>query len=135
MRLPDWRGLPLLHLAPGRAIPVDTLMIAGMIALNQIFNVGATTGFKFSADSPTTRDFLIWQFVGNLFGLGTVLSFTWLIRATSLPFANSIGIGLAFVSVQIFCAYLFFRTPFTPAQWFGTALVFGGILLIAWGGR
>jgi drug/metabolite transporter (DMT)-like permease len=35
----------------------------------------------------------------------------------------------------VFSAYLFFRTPFTPVQWFGTALVFGGILFIAWGAR
>jgi drug/metabolite transporter (DMT)-like permease len=135
MRLPDWRSIPVFHLAPSRALPLDALTIVAAIALNQLFNVGATAGFKFSADAATTRDFLIWQFVGNMFGLGTVLSFTWLIRATSLPLANAIGIGLAFVSVQVFSAYLFFRTPFTPVQWFGTALVFGGILFIAWGAR
>ncbi len=104
-----------------------------MILLNQALNVGATTGFALSGYSQNLQRFVFWQIVGSIFGLGTQLSFAGLVRFSSLELANAIDIGLAFVSAQIFSAYLFFHIPFTAFQWLGTVLVFIGILLIALG--
>ena len=104
-----------------------------IIFLNQALNVGATTGFALSGKSQTASRFVFWQIVGSVFGLGTQISFAGLVRFSSLEFANAIGIGLAFVSAQVFSAYLYFHVPFTGGQWFGTALVFIGILCIAVG--
>jgi drug/metabolite transporter (DMT)-like permease len=104
-----------------------------MILLNQAMNVGATTGFALSGNSQTAQRFVFWQIFGSVFGLGTQLSFAGLVRFSSLEFANAIGIGLAFVSAQVFSAYVYFRVPFTGWQWFGTALVFAGIACIALG--
>jgi drug/metabolite transporter (DMT)-like permease len=56
-----------------------------------------------------------------------------MVRYASLPFANATGIGLAFVSAQVFSAGLLLREPFTLLQWFGTGLVFAGVLPIAAG--
>ena len=108
-------------------------MMGLMILLNQALNVGATTSFALSGNSNTPQRFVFWQLIGSVFGLGTQLSFAGLVRFSSLEFANAIGIGLAFVSAQVFSAYVFFHIPFTGWQWLGTSLVFIGILLIALG--
>ncbi len=108
-------------------------MMGLLILLNQVLNVGATTGFALSGNSQTPQRFIFWQLVGSVFGFGTQLSFAGLVRFSSLEFANAIGIGLAFVSAQIFSAYVFFHIPFTGWQWLGTSLVFIGIMLIAIG--
>ena len=113
---------------------MDNLPTMGlMILLNQALNVGATTGFALSGNSNTTQRFVFWQLIGSVFGFGTQISFAGLVHFSSLEFANSIGIGLAFVSAQIFSAYVFFHIPFTPWQWLGTALVLIGIIFIAVG--
>lgn len=104
-----------------------------MIFLNQALNVGATTGFALSGNSNTAQHLVFWQLIGSVFGFGTQISFAGLVRFSSLKFANAIGIGLAFASVQIFSTYVFFHIPFTGWQWLGTALVFIGIMLIALG--
>lgn len=108
-------------------------MMGLMILLNQVLNVGATTGFALSGNSNTVQRFVFWQIIGSAFGFGTQISFAGLVRFSSLEFANAIGIGLAFVSAQIFSAYIFFHIPFTGWQWSGTVLVFVGILFIALG--
>ena len=91
-------------------------MMATMVLLNQLLNVGATTGFALSGNSTSPRQFVVWQAVGSLFGFGTQLSFAGLVRFSSLEFANAIGIGLAFVSAQVFSAYAFFHIPFTSSS-------------------
>jgi drug/metabolite transporter (DMT)-like permease len=106
-------------------------MMGLLVFLNQALNVGATTGFALSGN--TVQRFVFWQIIGSVFGLGTQISFAGLVRFSSLEFANAIGIGLAFVSAQIFSAYIFFHIPFNGWQWLGTALVFIGILCIALG--
>ncbi len=113
---------------------MDNLGAMGlMVLLNQVLNVGATTGFALSGNSQTAQRFVFWQIVGSVFGLGTQLSFAGLVRFSSVEFANAVGIGFAFVSVQVFTAYVFLHVPFTGWQWFGTALVFIGILCLALG--
>ena len=111
----------------------DLPMMALVILLNQALNVGATTGFALSGTSATLPRFVFWQIIGSAFGLGAQLSFAGLVRFSSIEIANAVGIGLAFVSVQVFSAYVFFHVPFTTYQWLGTALVFIGIMFIALG--
>jgi len=110
-----------------------TAVIVGLVLANQVFNVGATTGFAMSGRAESGGLFLLWQVVGSAFGLGAQVTFAGLVRFLSLRVANAIGIGLAFVSAQIFGAFVFLREPFTPAQWVGTTLVFAGIVCISLG--
>lgn len=49
--------------------------------------------------------------------------------------ANVIGIGVAFVSAQLFAGYLIFNESFEVPQWLGTAFVFVGVVLVAVGHR
>lgn len=111
----------------------QALLVPALVLLNQGFNVGATIGFARSGLAASLAGFVGWQIVGSIFGLGAQITFAGLVRFLSLKFANAIGIGLAFVSVQVFSAYVSFHEPFSPAQWLGTALVFLGILFIALG--
>ena len=116
------------------AIPLtQSLLILGLVLFNQAFNVAATIGFALSGLAGNLGGFIFWQLVGSGFGLGTQITFAGMVRFFSLRFANAIGIGLAFVSAQLFGAYVYFHEPFSAAQWAGTALVFMGILLIALG--
>jgi drug/metabolite transporter (DMT)-like permease len=111
----------------------QALLISALVVLNQGLNVGATIGFARSGLADSVAGFVGWQIVGSIFGLGTQITFAGMVRFLSLKFANAIGIGLAFVSVQIFSAYVSFHEPFNAAQWLGTAFVFVGILFIALG--
>lgn len=105
----------------------------GLAILNQIMNAGATTGFAISGRSGDFKGFLLWQIVGSVFGLGTQLTFAGLVRFSSVQLASAIGIGLAFVSAEVFSAYVIFREAFSRMQWVGVAFVFIGLILIAWG--
>jgi multidrug transporter EmrE-like cation transporter len=109
---------------------------AGVVALlggNLLFNILANASFKVSADSRTWREFLLWQVVGNLAGLVTVLTLTGLLRHMPLHVAFPLTTGLTVIGVQVGAAWLLFRESVTPVQWMGTLLVVAGILLI--GGR
>lgn len=101
--------------------------------MNQLMNIGATTAFAMSGRSESIKAFLIWQLVGSLFGLGTQLTFAGLVRFTSVQLAASIGIGLAYVSSELFSAYAIFQETFTRTQWLGVAMVTVGLLLVTWG--
>ncbi len=109
------------------------MITIGIAILNQIVNIGATTSFAISGRCEVFKDFLIWQIIGSAFGLGTQLTFAALVRFASVQLASAIGIGLAFVSAEVFSAYLIFREGFSGAQWLGVAFVFLGLMLIAWG--
>jgi drug/metabolite transporter (DMT)-like permease len=106
-------------------------LVLGILIANQFFNVGSTACFAASAHADRIKVFVFWQIVGGLFGLGVQLSYAGLVRYWSLPAANVLGIGLAFVSVQAFTAYLIFHESFNRSQWVGTAFVFAGIVLVA----
>jgi drug/metabolite transporter (DMT)-like permease len=120
-------GRPVLAAFAG----TQALVVFGIAILNQAFNVGATSCFAASAHAHRLRTFVIWQIVGGVFGLGVQLSYAGLVRFWSITGANMIGIGLAFVSAQVFAAYMIFHETFHWQQWLGTALVFGGILLVS----
>jgi drug/metabolite transporter (DMT)-like permease len=111
----------------------QTAFLFAIVALNQVFNVGATAGFALSGRSIDGRSFLLWQIIGSLFGLGAQLTFAGMVRYSSVSVANAIGIGLAFVSAQVFVAFYFFKESFTPVQSLGTLFVFLGILFVALG--
>jgi hypothetical protein len=112
---------------------VQALLISTLVLFNQGFNIAATIGFARSGLADSLATFVGWQIVGSIFGLGTQITLAGLVRFLSVRFANAIGIGLAFVSVQIFAAYVSFHEPFSAAQWLGTPLMFLGILFIALG--
>jgi len=105
----------------------------GLVGLNLLVNIGATTSFAISGRSETLRNFLIWQLVGSAFGLGTQLTFAGLVRVSSVQLAGAIGIGLAFVSAEVVTAHHIFHEPFTRVQWVGVGVVFLGLMLLIWG--
>ncbi len=109
------------------------IITLGLAALNQLMNIGATTGFAFSGRSTTARNFLVWQIIGSVFGLGTQLTFAGLVRFTSVQLASAVGIGLAFLSAEVVSAYGIFREPFSLIQWVGVGVVFLGLMLLIWG--
>jgi drug/metabolite transporter (DMT)-like permease len=108
-------------------------LVLAIVVLNQMANIGASTCFALSGRSHDVHTFVVWQIVGGLFGLCIQLTFAGMARYATLPFANSVGIGLAFVSVQVVSALLFFHTSFSVLQWAGTALVVAGVLCVALG--
>jgi drug/metabolite transporter (DMT)-like permease len=108
-------------------------MLALMILVNQICNVGATTLFALSGHADSGKRFVLYQILGGLFGLGINLTFAGLVRYSSVQTAAAIGIGLSFVSVQVFSSYLLLHGGFSAWQWVGSSFVFLGILLIAFG--
>lgn len=115
------------------SVLLQSLALVALVLLNQVLNVGATIGFALSGLAGGFGSFVFWQVVGSVFGLGAQITFAGMVRLGSVRLANSIGIGLAFVSAQVFSAYWFFKEPFSAVQWLGTALIFIGILLIALG--
>lgn len=104
-----------------------------LIGGNLFFSVVANAGFKVSADSRTWRGFLLWQVVGNMAGLITVLTLTGLLRHLSLHVAFPLTTGLSVIGVQVVAAWWLFHETITPAQWVGTLLIVIGISLV--GGR
>ncbi len=124
-------------LKPGIAVfaGLQGVLLIIIIVLNQFFNVGATACFAASGHADRLRAFIFWQIVGGFFGLGVQLSFAGIVRYWSLTGANVVGIGLAFVSAQLFAAYIIFNESFQLPQWLGTAFVFVGVVLVAVGHR
>jgi multidrug transporter EmrE-like cation transporter len=106
------------------------IVMAALVAVNVLFNIVASSGFKMSAASTNWRSFLAWQAVGNFSGLVTVLALTGLLRLTSLHVAYPVTTGLSVVGVQVIAAGLLFREDISPTQWLGTLLVVAGIALI-----
>jgi drug/metabolite transporter (DMT)-like permease len=134
--LNQWfRPSPAVKAAVASLGALQLLVIGVILVLNQFFNVGATLSFAASGNAERVRTFIIWQIIGGFFGLGVNLTFAGLVRYWSLSFANATGIGLAFVSAQVFAAYMILHEPFAWPQWLGTALVFVGVVLIATGPR
>ena len=109
------------------------ILAMGLVLLNQIMNIGATSAFAASGKSDSGKGFLTWQVIGSLFGLGTQLTFAGLVHASSVQLASAIGIGLAFLTAEIFSAYGLFHESFTRLQWLGVLGVFLGLMLIIYG--
>jgi drug/metabolite transporter (DMT)-like permease len=127
------------HLISGRfrlTVPgFPALTALGLAGLNIVTNIGATTAFALSGRGETLRTFLVWQIIGSAFGLGTQLTFAGLVRFSNVQLASAVGIGLAFLSAEIFTSFALFKETFTRNQWAGVAAIFVGLMLVIWGGR
>ncbi len=108
-----------------------SLMAVVLIGGNMLFNILANTSFKYSAMSQSWRGFLTWQVLGNLAGLITVITLTFLLRSVPLNVAFPITTGLAVIGVQVIAARLLFHESISPAQWLGTLFIVIGIVLIS----
>ncbi len=118
-----------------RSISLPTWQSASLIAfwlivINLAFNVASNAGFRMSAFSGSWRGFLVWQVVGNVAGLITVLTLTALLRYMPLGVAFSLTTGLAIIGVQLIAAVWLFHEPMSLRQWFGTLTIVAGIWLI-----
>jgi hypothetical protein len=94
-----------------------TVASVGLVLLNQVMNIGVTSAFAASGKSESGRGFLAWQLIGSIFGLGTQLTFAGLVRVSSVQLASAIGIGLVFLTAEVFSAYGLFHESFTRVQW------------------
>lgn len=106
------------------------LVAGGLVLLDLLANVGATTGFALSGRSDTFKRFLLWQLIGSAFGLATQLTFAGMVRVASVQVACAIGTGVAFVASEVFSAYAFFRERFSSLQWWGVASIFIGLMFL-----
>jgi multidrug transporter EmrE-like cation transporter len=102
-----------------------------LIASNLLFNIIANASFKISADSTTWRGLLFWQVIGNLAGLITVITLTWMLRFIPLRIAFPVTTGLTVIGVQVIAAAYLFGESISNAQWLGTFLIVVGIALIS----
>ncbi len=105
--------------------------LMALVGVNTLFNIIANAAFKVSAFSPNWRGFLIWQVVGNIAGLITVLTLTALLRFIPLHTAFTVTTGLAVLGVQIAAASVLFHEPVSRMQWMGALLVVSGITLVS----
>lgn len=105
-------------------------IIFSLILVNLVFNILANASFRISALSPTWRGLLTWQVVGNLAGLATVITLTWLLRYMPLSVAFPLTTGLTVLGVQLVAASWIFHEPISERQWLGTLALVLGIWLI-----
>ncbi len=108
------------------------LFVPSLVLVNLAFAVVANVAFKYSAHSHL-RGFLAWQLVGNLAGLGTVLTLTALLRFLPLNYAWALTGGLGFMAVEVFGAHYLLGEPVSQTQWLGVLLISGGITLVVLG--
>ncbi len=123
----------MFHRFTGISIPkVDSvsLLVFWLIIVNLAFNVLSNAAFRVSALSDSWRGLLIWQVVGNLAGLVTVITLTWLLKYMPLSIAFPLTTGLTVLGVQLVAASWIFHEPISEKQWLGTMAVVIGIWLI-----
>jgi multidrug transporter EmrE-like cation transporter len=109
----------------------SAILILILIGGNLIFNIVSNAAFKVSAASSNWRGLLTWQVIGNLAGLVTVITLTWLLKYLPLRVAFPVTTGLAVIGVQLVAAGWIFGESITPLQWLGTILVVIGIALLS----
>lgn len=105
-------------------------MILVLIIVNLAFNILSNASFRLSAMSGNWRGMLSWQVVGNLAGLVTVITLTWLLKYMPLSIAFPLTTGLTVLGVQMVAASWIFNEPISQRQWLGTLAVAVGIWLI-----
>lgn len=108
---------------------MSTIMTV-LITLNVFFSIVANAAFRISAHSLTWGDLLVWQVLGNLAGLVTVVSLTGLLRYMPLAVAVPVTTGMSILGVQLVAAKWLFGEPITALQWIGTVLIGVGIFLV-----
>ncbi len=108
----------------------STAVIVVLLSGNLLFNILANSCFKVSSTSSTWRAFLVWQIIGNLAGLITVISLTGLLHYLPLSFVFPVTTGLAVIGVQIVSSRILFGESVTSTQWLGTLMIALGIVLV-----
>ena len=109
------------------------LIALGLLALivsNFVFTICANSSFKVSAQSTNWRNFLLWQVVGNLAGLATVITLTWLLRYQPLSVVFPLTTGLGVIGVQIITDHWLFREVISLERWLGAILIILGIAFL-----
>jgi multidrug transporter EmrE-like cation transporter len=117
----------LLPAMDAKAVIISLILILA----NLLFNILANVSFKYSAGGPTWREFLFWQVVGNLAGLITVITLTWLLRFIPLHIAFPVTTGLTVIGVSLVASHWIFKEEVTNGQFLGTLLVVLGIVLLS----
>ncbi len=117
------------------AIPLPRVLspsalVFTLIVVNLAFNILANASFRISALSSSWRGLLTWQVIGNLAGLATVITLTWLLRYMPLSVAFPLTTGLTVLGVQLVAASWIFHEPISERQWMGTLLLVISIWLI-----
>ncbi len=107
-----------------------SMLVFWLIVINLGFNVLSNAAFRVSAESPNWRGLLIWQIVGNLAGLVTVITLTWMLKYMPLSIAFPLTTGLTVLGVQMVAASWIFNEPVSQKQWLGTLAIVIGIWLI-----
>lgn len=104
--------------------------MTALITLNVLFSIFANAAFRVSARSATWSAVLIWQVVGNLAGVITVVSLTGLLRYMPLTIAFPVTTGMSILGVQLVAAKWLFNEPINGIQWTGSLLIGVGIFLL-----
>jgi multidrug transporter EmrE-like cation transporter len=107
------------------------VLILMLVLGNLIFTVVANASFKVSAQSTNWRNFLLWQVIGNLAGLVTVITLTWLLRYQPLSVAFPLTTGLGVIGVQIIASWWWFGEEISPGRWLGAILIILGIIFLS----
>lgn len=114
------------------SIPAHTVvLILVLILSNLAFTIVANASFKVSAHSPNWRSFLIWQVIGNLAGLVTVITLTWLLRYQPLSVAFPLTTGLGVIGVQFVASHWLFKEAISTTRWLGVVLIILGIAFLS----
>ncbi len=111
-------------------IDSTSMLVFWLIIVNLAFNILSNASFRVSALSDSWRGLFIWQVVGNLAGLVTVITLTWLLKYMPLSIAFPLTTGMTVLGVQLVAASWIFHEPISEKQWLGTLAVVIGIWLI-----
>ena len=106
------------------------MLILMLVLSNLVFTIVANSSFKVSSQSTNWRSFLLWQVIGNLAGLVTVITLTWLLRYQPLSVAFPLTTGLGVIGVQIVASCWLFGEAISPGRWLGSILIILGIALL-----
>jgi multidrug transporter EmrE-like cation transporter len=107
------------------------VLVLTLVLSNLVFTIVANASFKVSAHSPNWRNFLFWQVIGNLAGLVTVITLTWLLRYQPLSVAFPLTTGLGVIGVQIVASLWLFGETISAERWLGSILIFLGIAFLS----
>jgi multidrug transporter EmrE-like cation transporter len=107
------------------------VLVTALVLGNLIFTIVANASFKVSAQSANWRYFLIWQVIGNLAGLVTVITLTWLLHYQPLSLAFLLTTGLGVIGVQIIASRWLFGEKISLERWLGSVLIILGIAFLS----
>jgi multidrug transporter EmrE-like cation transporter len=107
------------------------MLILMLVLSNIVFTIVANSSFKVSSQSTNWRNFLFWQVIGNLAGLITVITLTWLLRYQPLSVAFPLTTGLGVIGVQIVAGGCLFKEAISPERWLGSILIILGIAFLS----